>query len=289
MQTSLKNLVDAVLPPVRKLRQHRNDLISRVAGLETERRQLQSDLAAGEAENARLRSAIAERETRDARRHPLNYEGDGMLLWDKNLKSLSDPIFVDAYNRSSHPDVPIQFRAYVCCWAARQAAKLDGDFVECGVNEGWLSLTICHYLDFNALAKSFYLFDTYQGIPKEQIAESEAVRAALHHYPDCYELAKERFAEFPRAKLVRGKVPDTLNNVAIDRVSYLSIDMNIEKPERAAIEFFWPKLVVGGVVVLDDYAFGGYEKQHDSMDQFAAKVGVTILTLPTGQGLIFKS
>src|SRR6185312_4428320 len=100
----------------------------------------------------------------------------------------------------------------------------------------------------------------------------EAQRAALHHYTDCFEKAQRNFAPFFRAKLVRGKIPDTLTAVPIERVAYLSIDMNIEKPERAAIEFFWPKIQRGGVIVLDDYAFGGYEAQHESMDEFAALV-----------------
>jgi hypothetical protein len=41
-------------------------------------------------------------------------------------------------------------------------------------------------------------------------------------------------------------------------------------------------------VVLDDYAFRGYERQKAAMDEFARQVGIEILTLPTGQGLIIK-
>lgn len=271
MRNALKKLVLSTLPPVQRLQQNRDEL-----------RDINTALAI---ENRQLRAALT---VNPPPLVPLDFDADGMKLSDKNLKALSDPRFVQAYQRSVDPVVPIQFRAHVCCWAASQAAKLPGDFVECGVNEGWLSLTICRYLDFNSLGKSFYLFDTFSGIPAEQITESEAARAALHHYPDCFEKAKCSFSEFPRARLVRGKIPDTLDNVPIEQVCYLSIDMNIEKPERDAIEFFWPKLVSGGIVVLDDYAFGGYEKQHDSMDQFAAKVGANILTLPTGQGLIVK-
>jgi hypothetical protein len=65
--------------------------------------------------------------------------------------------------------------------------------------------------------------------------------------------------------------------------------MNIAYPERKAIEHFWPKLSTGALVVLDDYAWRGYEEQMQSMDEFARSVGVQILTLPTGQGLIVKS
>jgi hypothetical protein len=56
---------------------------------------------------------------------------------------------------------------------------------------------------------------------------------------------KKAFAPFPRAILVRGRIPETLQSVTIDRVAYLSSDMNIALSERAAIEFFWPKLSPG--------------------------------------------
>jgi hypothetical protein len=64
--------------------------------------------------------------------------------------------------------------------------------------------------------------------------------------------------------------------------------MNIAKPERAAIAYFWPKLSHGAIVVLDDYAWQGFEEQKAAMDEFAERVGVEVLTLPTGQGLILR-
>jgi hypothetical protein len=83
-------------------------------------------------------------------------------------------------------------------------------------------------------------------------------------------------------------VPATLDLAPVERVCYLSLDMNISYPERAAIEYFWPKMTPGAPIILDDYAWQGYEEQKASMDAFAASVNVGILTLPTGQGLILK-
>lgn len=45
----------------------------------------------------------------------------------------------------------------------------------------------------------------------------------------------------------------------------------------------------GGMVLLDAYAFVGYELSKKGMDAFAAKNGVEILSLPTGQCLLVKS
>jgi O-methyltransferase len=231
---------------------------------------------------------------------PPQYDADHLAVWGKNLGFMTDRRFLAAYKRgvnSGHriaeayglTDLGIEWRVHVCCWAATHATKLDGDFVECGVNTGVLSLAVCDYIDLNATGKRFWLFDTYQGIPVQQMSDRERQLRGVENamYPECFGLAQENFKPFQKATLVRGVIPESLNSVVIDRVCYLSLDMNIALPERAAIEFFWPKLARGAPVIFDDYAWQGYEDQKAAMDQFAVSVGVEILTLP-GQGLLLK-
>jgi O-methyltransferase len=232
------------------------------------------------------------------------YEADGLTVWEKDTSFLRHPRFVRAYQtgmqsghkisrpKGSSEDLHIEWRAFVCCWAAWHARQLPGDFVECGTNTGMMSLAVCHYIDFNATGKAFYLFDTFRGIPEEQMSAEERALGRLTEneawYEECYELTLANFRPFPRARLIRGRVPDTLPEAPIDRVCYLSIDMNIAKPERAAIEFFWDKLVPGAPVILDDYGWLGYWPQKRAMDEFAASRGAMILPMPTGQGLLLK-
>ena len=83
-------------------------------------------------------------------------------------------------------------------------------------------------------------------------------------------------------------MPDTLPQVDAERICYLSLDMNCAAPERAAAEFFWDRLVSGGVILSDDYGFAGFEAQRKALDGFAAERGVQVMALPTGQGLIIK-
>ena len=64
--------------------------------------------------------------------------------------------------------------------------------------------------------------------------------------------------------------------------------MNCAAPEIAAAEFFRDNLVSGAVIVLDDYGWKGYIEQKKAFDDFASRKGVQVLSLPTGQGLIFK-
>jgi O-methyltransferase len=232
------------------------------------------------------------------------YHHDGLAVWAKVAPFMDDARFQNAYaagmNSGHHigrppgstEDIHIEWRVHVLCWAATRAARLDGDFVECGVNTGVYSLAVCQYVDFNRLDKAFYLFDTYRGLPAGQMHDEErAARTAESEqfYSECYELARSNFAAYPRAHLVRGTVPETLSTVGIDRVAYLSIDMNLALPERAAIEWFWPKLVSGALVILDDYGWEPFSLQRRTMDEFAASVEVEILTLPTGQGILYKT
>jgi hypothetical protein len=234
-----------------------------------------------------------------------SYDENSLTTWHQSVDFLSDPKFIRAYNAGmdsghqimrpagSNEDIKIKWRVAVSCWAAHHAAKLDGDFVECGVNTGIISLAICEYLGFNDLNKTFWLFDTYQGIPEEQISPAEKAlgrgKENPDYYPPCYEIAKKNFAPYPRAKLVKGRVPEILTSVVIDKVAYLSLDMNIAAPERAAIEYFWPKLVPGAVIVMDDYGWAPYRAQKTALDEFARSQGVEIMALPTGQGFLIKS
>ncbi len=172
------------------------------------------------------------------------------------------------------------------------ALSLAGDFVECGVFTGLLSVTICRYLDFSELDRVFWLFDTWSGIPTDGLNEEELAavqqRNAHLYGRDVYEIAKRNFADYPNVRLVRGALPGTLGQAEINSIAYLSIDLNSMAAERDVIEALWPKLTKGAIVVLDDYGFEGMEDQHDMWDKFAASQGTMIATLPTGQGLLIK-
>jgi len=225
------------------------------------------------------------------------YNGDSMKLYNKNLEFLQDTKFQESYQlgiNTGHrfgTGIDIQYRVYVACWALSQASHLEGDFVECGVNTGIFSLAAMNYINFNTIDKNFYLFDTYEGIPSDQVSDAEKPIVEGHYnqfYFDCYELVKKNFSSFPRAILVRGRVPESLSYVNIDKVSYLSIDMNIAYPEIAGGVYFWDKLVPGGIILLDDYGWQTHEAQKSGWDEFARDRGVQILTMPTGQGLLIK-
>lgn len=229
-----------------------------------------------------------------------SYNGSGLRTFGKTADFVNDPKFCQAHARgwnSGHKKTrhidDNRWIMHVALWAASQAARLEGDFVECGVDTGMLSLAICDWLDFNILERDFWLFDTFNGIPESQMTEAERNGIGAWHnresYEECFAVAQANFAPWPRCKLVRGMVPDTLSAFPQGRrVAYLSIDMNIVLPEIAAIEFFWERITPGGIVLLDDYGWSTHSAQKAAFDAFAARHGVRILSVPTGQGIMIR-
>src|SRR5262245_33108214 len=137
-----------------------------------------------------------------------SYAADFLKTWNKSVDFLTDPRFVSAYRRGmdsghaigrprgSQEDIHIEWRIHTCVWAASHAAQLPGDFVECGVNTGIMSLAICEYLNFSAIHKTFWLFDTFGGVPLEQLTADEWAAGRdkeTDKYFECYEITKRNF------------------------------------------------------------------------------------------------
>jgi hypothetical protein len=194
----------------------------------------------------------------------------------------------EQYGKSLMPPGGMQWRVFTLCWAADLVKHLPGDFVACGVYTGFCDRAVMEYVDFQKLGKTYVLMDTFEGLdPRYSTPDELAKQTRYKTAPSTYDTVRETFRDFP-VRIVKGSIPDTLPEAGSEAVCFLSIDMNTAAPERAALEFFWPRLVPGGVVVFDDYGFGGHEAQKATHDEFARRQGLTIFALPTGQGLLFK-
>jgi hypothetical protein len=228
------------------------------------------------------------------------YAYDGVFTFN-NSHFAHDPNFQAAYQRgvqaSRGVDPKIEWRVHVALWAASSAVHAQGDFVECGVNAGFMSSAIMHRLGWQRLEKVFFLIDTFSGPVLSQYSDEEVERGQRRVAEDAMakgayimdpDLARANFAEWPNAKIVQGVVPDVLEQVKVDRVAFLHLDMNCAHPESAAFEYFWEKLSPGGVVLLDDYAAYGYDALAKAIDDAAGAREAEVLSLPTGQGLIWK-
>lgn len=230
---------------------------------------------------------------------PLTYNQDGICS-RHNADFMKAPEFVKAYSfgmQGGNPATQIQWRVHMALWCATQALTIAGDFVECGVHTGILSGAVVEWTNFaQHKDRTFYLFDTWEGIPEEQISDQEkqlGVSQMNRKYANgdsIFHGVQEKFKRWENTVITRGRVPDTLGALnECERIAYLSIDMNVVEAEMAAIERLWPKMTTGAMVLIDDYGWAQHVCQKQAWDQWADQNGVMILSLPTGQAIVRKS
>lgn len=226
------------------------------------------------------------------------YFEDG-LFTVHNDQFRKDARFRKAYERgvraSNGVDPHFEWRVHTALWAASSCQRANGDFVECGVNAGFISSAIMQYLDWNQTARRFYLIDTFAGPVMTQYSPEEvsAGRVSLAQatlakggYVTDIDRIRSNFAEWERASVIQGAVPEVLDTVAFGEIAFVHLDMNCAWPEARALEFFYPRLSKGGMILFDDYAYISHQAQNTAIAEAAAALNVEVLALPTGQGLI---
>ena len=199
---------------------------------------------------------------------------DSLIAWARNLGFVDDKPLISAWQ--AHAEEPhergILWRTATLVWAARQALRVEGDFIECGCYRGTTARIL---LDAVKLDRPFYLYDLFEAAP----------RAMPAHGADLEGFVRERFAEHPNVVITKGRVPETLAN-APPRIAFLHIDMNHAEAEIGALEALLPRMVRGGVIVLDDYGQLPYRAQHLAEREWFATHELPILEIPTGQGIV---
>jgi Methyltransferase domain len=241
------------------------------------------------------------------------YEGDG-LKTIHNHSFMQDEKFKDAYwyvSRLLGKDYGWYWRNYIGIRLACMAMRRSLNFVECGVGQGWMSLSIIRYFRRNYGVTPFMtLFDTFTGIDAEIVDPKEVAywgvsveerKAQYHTYEGTtFSMVKSYFDTVSEAsdriRFVQGSIPGSMTDDVIASIasrggiSFLHIDMNNSVPEVAALERLYPLLTIGGVVLLDDYAYTGYEYQYQQMNKLCDSLGIeSPIALPTGQGLLIRT
>jgi O-methyltransferase len=216
------------------------------------------------------------------------HAADNVILFGRSLGFRRDPKLMDAFrgNVSNHQERSLLLRINTLAWAAAEAQRLDGDFVECGVWRGFCSAVLTHYLDFQMQDRTFYLYDTFEGIPPD--LDSEKHDSPLFREAGLYESVLARFTRYPNVRVVKGTVPDSFAQSVPERIAFMHIDMNSSKSEIATLEALFDRIVPGGLVVFDDYGWTGYQAQQVAEDAWTRRRGHRILELPTGQGLLIR-
>lgn len=214
-----------------------------------------------------------------------HYFGDNLLTWGRNMSMLDDQPFVKAWssNIEGPADEAILWRRYVLACAAYHCVQLGGDFVECGAYTGVGMKTVIDYLGGTNFPRTFWGYDLFEH------KEGMANHAMPEHGAGLYDRVRQKFADYPQVKLLKGLIPDVFAEGCPEQIAYLHIDLNQAPAEIAALEHLFDRMVPGGVLILDDYEWSGiYRVQKLAEDVWFDARQYRVMPLPTGQGLIIK-
>ncbi len=217
------------------------------------------------------------------------FHADHLITVMRCMGFFEDERFMAAYNRAAQTDQErsLVWRLHTLAWAATHCATLEGDFVECGVYRGFSSAVLVDFLDFGRIERTFYLYDTFLGIP-ERFREGSPAPEDSYEDEGLVDKVRERFAAYPNVRVVQGVVPDCFDDACPERVAFLHLDLNSYKAEVGALEVLFDRVTPGGMIVLDDYGWEWYRAQKVAEDAFMKARGYSVLELPTGQGLVVK-
>ena len=163
--------------------------------------------------------------------------------------------------------------------AAAQAA-LDGEMAEVGVYQGCSARLI-------SLASGgvpLHLFDTFRGLPEPEHHERDRMREG--HYAASLESVRAYLADRPHVAFYPGLFPGTAGPVADRRFSFVHLDVDLRAGTLACLEFFYPRMLPGGIIVTHDYSY--LDGVRAAFDTFLAGRRERAIELPSSQAMIVK-
>lgn len=143
-----------------------------------------------------------------------------------------------------------------------------GQIAEVGAFEGGNSLCALQFMTVLNL-KKFYILDSFEGFSELSEYDPKTSQRGDYKIETTFEEIRDIFSRFPEAILLKGFVPETFSKVPNDeKFSLVFYDCDLYQPALDTFEFFWPRIISGGYLIIHDYetednGFTGVKKATD--------------------------
>lgn len=152
-----------------------------------------------------------------------------------------------------------------------QKNRIEGDFVECGVWKGGSVMAMILALrNFSLVERKIWLFDTFEGmtppnledlqfdgLPAKTLLDEDKGKKSNIWAISSLEEVKSNIGSlnYPNELLefVQGPVEETIPKSEIGKISLLRLDTDWYESTKLELETLFPKLVKGGILIIDDY------------------------------------
>lgn len=196
---------------------------------------------------------------------------------------MDDRDFLDYYHRFVGTNLHSADRKFFLRSLLNLVEGLPGDTAECGAYLGASSWLICER--FRETEKTHFVFDSFEGL-----SAPTAVDGTYWTTGDLYAnegILRERLASY-RVQVYKGWIPDRFPEVCDRRFCFVHVDVDLYQPTHDSLEFFYPRMVPGGIILCDDYGFVTCPGAKRAFDEFLADKPEKIVHVPTGQGFVIK-
>lgn len=173
----------------------------------------------------------------------------------------------------------------------KQVVGLAGEIVECGVFKGVSLTRWAHFREMfgGSSAKRIIGFDIFGAFPDTFFEADKKKLEAFVNAAGDQSIGQEQLVDVLRQKglydkieLVKGDILQTVPEYIKQRpelkISLLNLDTDIYEPAVTILEHFYPRIVKGGILILDDY--GVFPGETKAVDEFFKDHQVTIRKFP---------
>jgi O-methyltransferase len=129
--------------------------------------------------------------------------------------------------------------------------QLAGAVAELGVFRGSFSKIIRKVFPNRKL----YLFDTFSGFDPEQAKhDQQNFSATMHDFRGTsIEQVSRTIGDVSLCEFRKGFFPDTAKGLEKEQFVFVSLDADLYQPTRDGLEFFFPRMVSGGAIMVHDF------------------------------------
>jgi len=139
--------------------------------------------------------------------------------------------------------------------------QIEGDLIETGVWRGGAVIFMKAVLnELDITDKTVWLADSFQGLPRPKTKFELDKASNLHKERILAVSKKEVEANFrlydlldDKVRFIEGWFDETLPKVSIEKLSLLRLDGDLYESTIIALENLYPKLSIGGFVIIDDF------------------------------------
>jgi O-methyltransferase len=175
---------------------------------------------------------------------------------------------------------------------------MPGDFAECGVWRGGSSMAIALALQRLGVAdRQLWLYDTFGempapseydgGMPPEPLYQiNNSTNTSGLTLPDVRRAMESTGFPLERVTYVAGLVEETLPGTAPEQLALLRLDTDWYESTHHELVHLYPRLVPGGVLLVDDYGF--FPGARKAVDEFFADTPVLLARLDHGARIAVK-